>query len=356
MKKILFINPFGIGDAIFTLRLAESVRVADPLCKVGFVGNERTEALLNLVPAIDKVFVFNRDYYRRLWRESPLDCLRKLQALLGEIRAEKFDVAVDVSLGREYALGALLAGIHRRVGFDYKNRGIFLNRKIKLTSYDEGSVTDKQMELLPKTKLPHGSAQVKISFRISSKAVQEAETFLSAFGIQPQDRVIAIAPGGGKSWGENAIYKQWDPERFAQAANRWAADRDAKVLLLGDESEEGLLGKVAADLRMPAAVACGFPIENVCALLKRSEGLLCNDGGLMHLANALGVKLVAIFGPVDEHVYGPYGGAPNSLVVTQTVPCRPCYQKFHFPPCPHARRCLDELSVETVFESIKKIT
>ena len=193
--------------------------MADPLCHIGFMGNERTEALLKLASAVDRVFVFNRDAYRKLWEEDFWECLAKIQSLALEIRREKFDSVIDVSLGREFALGAWFAGIHRRVGFDYKKRGLFLNRKIKLAGYQESSVTNKQMELLPKAKLPHGSPQGRVSLKISPEASHEMQLFLEAFGLTPEDTIFAVAPGGGKSWGKNARYKQWDVDRFADATN-----------------------------------------------------------------------------------------------------------------------------------------
>ena len=99
----------------------------------------------------------------------------------------------------------------------------------------------------------------------------------------------------------------------------------------------------------------GESIEKVCALLQRSNFLCCNDGGLLHLANALGVRTVSIFGPVDEKVYGPYGNHAAHEVVTEPVACRPCYKKFHFPPCPYDRRCLKDLAVEKVVAAMRKI-
>ena len=356
MRRILFINPFGLGDAIFTLRVLETVKVADPLCYIGFLGNERTEELLKLASAVDRVFVFNRDLYRRLWREDFWECLARLEGLTKQIRKEKFDSAIDVSLGREYALGAFFSGIHRRVGFDYKGRGTFLNRKVFLSGYQDKRVTDKQMELLAKAKLSHGSPQGRVSFKISEKISQEAEAFLRACRIEPGEAVFAVAPGGGKSWGENARYKQWDLEKFASVANERAAKRNEKIILLGDESEESLLRQLGQRLRAPHAIACGFSIEKVAALLKRSSFLLCNDGGLMHLADSLGVRVVAIFGPVDEKVYGPYGDVVGTEVITEPVPCRPCYRNFHFPACQHQRQCLDKVTAEKVITHLEKLS
>jgi ADP-heptose:LPS heptosyltransferase len=93
----------------------------------------------------------------------------------------------------------------------------------------------------------------------------------------------------------------------------------------------------------------------VAALLSRSSLFLGNDGGLLHLANALGVPSVSFYGPVDEKVYGPYGTETPHAVLTADVPCRPCYRDFRFPPCPHGRRCLEEISVEKAVEIAEKI-
>jgi len=102
-------------------------------------------------------------------------------------------------------------------------------------------------------------------------------------------------------------------------------------------------------------IVAGEPLDQVAALLLHSTALLSNDGGLMHLANALGVKTVSIFGPVDEKVYGPYRRDIPLEIVFESVPCRPCYQRFYFPPCPYERRCLDHLSVEKVVEAAGRV-
>jgi ADP-heptose:LPS heptosyltransferase len=104
-----------------------------------------------------------------------------------------------------------------------------------------------------------------------------------------------------------------------------------------------------------AGVVASEPLPVVAGLLKASRMLLCNDGGLMHLANMMGIKTVSLFGPVDEKVYGPYRQNVASEVLTASVPCRPCYQKFVFPECRHQRQCLTQIDAGRVFESVKKV-
>ena len=111
MKKFLVINPFGLWDVLFSMTLVEVLRRNFRDCRIGFLCNERAEALVRLNPSIDKTFVFHRDLLRRLWRQHWLLTYRKLQGLIAAIREEGFDTALDLSLGREYSFFAWRAGI-----------------------------------------------------------------------------------------------------------------------------------------------------------------------------------------------------------------------------------------------------
>ena len=337
------------------MSLVEAVRQADPAVVIGFLCNERTVDLVRLNTSIDHTFIFHRDLFRRLWRKSPLLFFRKLRALLAMIREYRFDTAFDLSLGREFSFFCRWVGIKRSIGFDYKGRGLFLTDKVKMDGYSEKPVAQSQSELLEKVGIFPNAVSSILPLKASELTHKEVSDLLRKRGVLEHDRLIALAPGGGKSWGEHAVYKQWDPERFAEAANVFCKGGRFRIILLGDAREQGLLERTASCLRVPAVMAAGEAIEKVCALLLRTEFLLCNDGGLLHLANALGVKTVSIFGPVDEKVYGPLGGRSAREVVTEPVPCRPCYQRFHFPPCPYERRCLGELSVDKVVAAMKKV-
>jgi len=192
---------------------------------------------------------------------------------------------------------------------------------------------------------------VKVASQLLART--PAGTSLIYAYLAPDGEIIAVAPGGGKTWGTNALYKQWSPERFAEAANRLTLGHEYKILLIGDRAERALLQRVSSLLREPGIVAAGESLERVSALLLRSRLFLGNDGGLLHLANALGIRSVSIYGPVDAAVYGPYGKDTSHVVVSADVECRPCYKQFRYESgCTH-RDCLQALSVE---EALRKIT
>ncbi|OGW83986.1 MAG: hypothetical protein A3C47_01245 [Omnitrophica bacterium RIFCSPHIGHO2_02_FULL_51_18] len=355
MKRVLVVNPFGIGDALFTMVLVEAIRSRYPECFIGFLCNERTVELVRMDASIDRTFVFNRDRFRKLWNKHPFLFYWKLKALLRVIRESNFDTLFDLSLGREYSFFGWWVGIRKRIGLDYRGRGLFLTHKLKIAGYENKPVADYQLELLRLAGETRPEAVPRPDFRVPEEVKAALEIRLRKNGIGPEERILAIAPGGGRSWGANAKYKQWDAACFAQVSKKLGKTHPHRVCLVGDRSEEGLLRQTQELLGVKSEVFAGEPLSRVSALLKRSWILLCNDGGLLHLANALGVKTASIFGPVDEKVYGPYYKDKPHAVLTTRVPCRPCYKKFYFPPCPHHRRCLEEISVETVLAAIKEI-
>ncbi len=335
--------------------LVEALRKNFPQAHIGFIGNERTAGLIRMNASIDQTFEFHRDLFRRLWRKHPFLFIRKLKAWMAMIRAERFDAFFDLSLGREFSFFGMLIGIRKRIGFDFKGRGVFLTHRKKIRGYEDRSVADIQLGLLDFLGISYQRNELKPSLNVSRGIQNETDAFLKKHRYFEQDPILAVAPGGGRSWGKDAIFKQWDADRFATAINAFLEKRPWKVILLGDRSEAELLGRTADLICAPKIVVVGEPMERVSALLLKAQLLLCNDGGLLHLANALGVKTVSIFGPVDEKVYGPIREDVLHEVVTEPVPCRPCYQKFYFPPCPYERRCLTQLSVKKVVAALTAI-
>ena len=350
MKKILFVNPFGLGDIIFTLYAVAAVKKTYPQAQVDFLCNERTIALVRMNPDIAHAYEFNRDRLRAVRSNSFLAFLGEYRSLIADWKRKKYEAMFDLSLGREFAFLGMLAGIPRRYGFDHKGRGIFLTHKLPFAGYEGKPVTETQFDLLRRAGISVYSPS-ELHWKIPQADEQKAEALLKNDSVGPW---MALAPGGGETWGTNALFKQWDAEKFVVAANHWARS-EGGILLLGSASEKALLERLRDALRVPCVVSCGEPLSVVGALLRRSKLFLGNDGGLLHFAHSLGVKSVSVFGPVDEKAYGPYGSGASSEVVTAEVPCRPCYKNFNFPPCPYDRRCLTEISVQKVLESVDKI-
>jgi lipopolysaccharide heptosyltransferase II len=350
-KNVLIANPFGIGDVLFSVPLLKNIRALYPRAHIAYLCNARTAELLRHCAMIDEVMVFEKDDYRKLWAADKKAACRKFFDFFLLVRAKRFDAAFDLSLSRQYGFLLKAAGIPVRIGYDFKRRGIFLTHKKAIAGYAHSHMASYYCALLALIDMPCAHYDGRVTFTDSWPSGEQR--FLKG---HEGSLLVGIAPGGGITWGANASYKQWGRENFGEIARYVHTRYKAGIVLLGDEKDALLCEKIAQDLGAPCINACGkASLEETAALLKKMRILVANDSGIVHLAAALGVKTISIFGPVDEKVYGPYyGDATPCAVITAAVPCRPCYARFKFVPCGH-RSCLEEIRVHDVAHAIDQV-
>jgi len=350
--KILIVNPFGIGDVLFTTPLISNLKEAFPDSYIGYVCNVRTKDVLLSNPNIDITFIYEKDKFRKLWKVSKILCIKKVLRLLKSIKKKRFDVVFDLSLAQEYGFFLWLIGIKKRIGYSYKNRGIFLTDKVNINGYDKKHIADYYVELLRFMGMQ--KKQKNLKFPISESELAWARSYMAKQGVTDQDLVIGLVPGGGASWGADAHRKQWPPHRFAGLANEIRERFNARIVLFGDCIETPLCNQVASLIKSDPVMACGnITISRFAALLGRCTLVVCNDGGPLHIAVSQGVRTISIFGPVDPLVYGPYPGDGQHIVVEKSMGCRPCYVKFKLKECRHAD-CLSSIEVGEIMGGINK--
>ena len=229
-----------------------------------------------------------------------------------------------------------------------------MTSRIDLTGYQDKHVVEYYSELLKFLSIP--VVDKNLYLNVSEESRQKAQDLLAASGIEENDLVIGIAPGAGGSWGKDAVYKHWPTLKFAQASDRLAAEFKAKIVILGDESEHKIAEVMTHVMRNKPIDLTGMTgLEILPAVIKNCNMLITNDGGPMHLAVALGVKTVSIFGPVSELVYGPFPPSSQHVVLKWDIACRPCYNNFRLPSCDKDRECLKSVSVDAVFESASRL-
>ncbi len=355
-KRILVINPFGIGDVLFSTPFVSALKKVFSGSYIGYICNIRTKEVLETNPEISEIFVFERDGYRVLWRESRTACIRKLFRFWHEIKNRRFDTVFDLSLGKEYAFFCWLVGIKDRRGFDYKSRGRFLTRKIKFSGFNDKHVINYYFDLFTPAELvvaEEGKAR-ETRLVITDADNSRAEVFLEQNGIGGGERLAGVVPGGGASFGaRDADYKRWSPDKFIKLINK-ISSVDAVPVLLGGPDEEELMKSIRSRVNSRCPLALGLSIRESAALIKRCAMIICNDSGLLRVAISQNVPTVSIFGSTDEKVYSPYPPSEKHAVVTAgDVGCRPCYRNFKLPEC-HTKKCLDEITVDSVFGEVLK--
>ena len=351
MDRILIINPFGIGDVLFSTALVSRVKKEYPASYIAYICNIKTKDILETNPAIDEVFVFERDEYRFLWRKSKTACIKKFFNFWKEIKKREFNIVFDLSLGKEYAFLCWLIGIRERRGFDYKGRGRFLNHRIPFDGFNDKPVAEYYLDLIRLPKSLYNDFGSRNTVLVTTEEDKTyIDNFLRQSGIKDSDVLVGIAPGGGMSFGrKNQDRRRWSAQKFAELAD----NINAKIVLIWGPGEENLIKEIASLMKQKSLVAPATKIREMAELCKRCKLVICSEGGPLHIAVSQGVNTVSIFGPVDEKAYGPYPKSGKNVVITSGVECRPCYKKFKLPECTD-KRCMEDISVDEVFGVAKR--
>jgi heptosyltransferase II len=251
------------------------------------------------------------------------------------LRAGRFDCAILLPNAFGAAWAAWLAGIPNRIGYSRDGRGLLLTRAIPVPKAGEipGHQRFYYLELLRRAGL--------IDRLPECEAIR-----LYAPIAAPGGKIIGVSPGAAYG-----TAKCWLPERFAEAAGALAVARGASIALFGSKDERPLCAEVAAllDGHSVTNYAGETSLARFIELAARCELFLTNDSGAMHIASALGVPTVAIFGATDDVATGPTG--PKARVVRHAVECSPCLLR----ECPIDHRCMTRVSAGEVVEEALKL-
>lgn len=344
-------NPFGIGDVLFSTPVIGNVKASYPDSFIGYLCNARTVSILESNPKINKVFIYEKDDWRRLWKESKIRCIVNFIKFLFEIKSYKFDSSIDLSLGRHYSFFLWLLGVKKRYGFNYKNRGVFLTDKIDIEGYHGKHVIEYYLDLLRFMGLK--PMQIKPKVYINNEYRVWANNFLKNKGVDRNKYLVGIIPGGGASWGKAVDIRRWPKDKFAKLADELIGKHQFNVIIFGDNFESQLYDEIISLMEYkPIKIVGETDLMQFIALLSKCDLVIANDGGPLHLSVAVGVKTISLFGPVDDKVYGQY---PYDLgmhrIMKVNLACRPCYNKFKMPSCKYNKKCLNDIKVDKVLDA-----
>ncbi|MCP4653338.1 MAG: glycosyltransferase family 9 protein [Candidatus Omnitrophica bacterium] len=354
MKKVLIFNPFGIGDVLFSTPLIRNLKDKFPNVSITYICNRRVYPLMKSHDLLDNVLVFEKDEWRDVAKKSKAGLLSKFFSFRNQIRRGRFDVMFDLSLNSKYGLFFKYCKIKKRIGFNYKNRGRFLTHKLDLPDgYCDKHVANHVLDLLRFIDVE--ACDYKFDLFLPDDAISRCEGVLEKYFLDKDQFLIAVCPGSGDSWEGTAYYKRWAKGNFIDLCQRIHDELGAKVILFGSNAETEICEIVYNAMKVKPLNLCGrVSLDEFCGIVSFCRMVITNDGGPLHIAQALGKGGVAFFGPVDEKVYGIYPPNDNYRILKNDVECRPCYKKFRFTGCDYHKQCLD-IEVDRAFEAVKEL-
>jgi heptosyltransferase-2 len=340
-QKILVLRYRFIGDTILTVPFLRNLRRARPDAWITWVVAPGSAEVVKGIPYVDEVLYWDpvtihadsRGTHRTL--KSRLDFVR-------ELRRRKFDTVYVLKRSFSSAIMALLSGARRRIGFNTEGRGFLLTKRIPY----------------------HLDRHEVLSFLdvLRADGIEPTDDHLEAWIDAAEDQEARSLMGAGP--GFLAIHpfassgvKSWPLERFADVAHTANRLYGLVPVVLGGsrdlEAANGVAGLFPAGT-LNLTGACGLRVT--MAVLARCAAFIGNDSGIMHLASAAGIPLVAVFGPTSPVRFGPWG--VNCRVVYSRFPCSPCRQRLftECEPTPSGRpRCIEDIPSSTVIEELKSL-
>lgn len=348
MNNILIVKTSAIGDVTHTLPALNALRSRYPKARITWVVEEAAAGLLVGHPALDRLLVSRRKHWAKELRRGP----RRAWAALGEawcflrqLRDTRYDLLLDFQGLLKSGVLVALARADRKVGFGRgmahaEGSWIFLNERVPAVDMNIHAL-DRELLLLK--SLGVESPEVVFSLPITDAHRQKVEGLLAAASVDRSRPLLAINPQA--TWPT----KLWFPERFAELADRLAAQGWA-VVFTGSPADREEIVRIIAAMHAPAANLAGATsLLELAALYGMAKLVVSTDTGPMHIAAATGTPVVAIFGATAPWRTGPWG--QQHRVVRVELPCSPCLKKY----CPAERECMREICVAMVEAAVGEV-
>jgi lipopolysaccharide heptosyltransferase II len=337
IKSILIIRMSAIGDIILSSPVIDSLREYFPEARLDYLIKKEHESLVKYHPGLDNVIAFSKN-----------DGLRGLNKLVRQFRADRYDLIVDLhGTLRSTYIRFVSPGIMNRV---YRKNSI--ERRIlrwsEINLMDNAPrVCDRYYTALEDFGIARNGKKPKIYIDENSKS--SIRKILDGQKKEPAEKYLAISPGASYQT------KRWPSKYFTEAASDIALEKDLKVLLLGGGSDRKISEKIADELSekglLGEDLSGRLSLLESAAAISMSELLITNDSGLMHIADATGTPLVAIFGPTSKEL-GFYPIGEKAVVIEIFgLSCRPC--SLHGDKtCPKIHHhCMEQITPKEVYQA-----
>ena len=339
-ENILIILVAGIGDLVMASPSIRAIRSGYPNAMIHVLTSNEAAAISAADPNIDRTWTFPL-------RELGRDRLQifKVFALLRRLRGLYFKKAVNL-----YRVGSWMGAVRMailfavirsavKIGHGKGMLGLALNRKLSEDVFERLHCVDAMLEM---AKLAGGKPDDEGLKVVWTEGAEKKWTeILDRIRGKESGPVIGINPGGNRS------NRRWPPERYALVGDRLSETLNASIVLLGGPGEETISGSIQATMTAPCMNLAGrLSLDDLIGVISKLDLMVTNDSAPMHIASAVQTPLVAIFGPENPALFGPYTSPVLYRVVQAEVDCRPCETKNCRKPV-----CLSNISHEEVLQA-----
>lgn len=339
MKRILITRTDRIGDVVLSLPAIKAVRKAFPDAYIAVVVRPRADDILKGNPYVDEVIVYDKN-------KTHKGILKNL-GFIKRLRGRKFDMVLILHSTKRINLLCFLAGIPRRIGYARGKADFLLTDRIEYTKkLGEKHEAEYSLDILRYLGIEPEFSNPFIY--VQDKDNQRAEEILKSFGINKGEKFAILHPGA------SCVSKMWPLENFAKIGDMLAENLKMKAMINLAPDQAGFGKKVMAMMKNQPVFFCDpTTLGEMAALFKKANLVISNDSGPVHIAAAVGVPVISIFGRNQKGLspvrWKPLGD--KAIAVHKDVGCAECLAH----DCKKGFLCLRSISAEEVFEKAKSL-
>ncbi len=350
-RRILVFLPNWVGDVVMATPSLRALREHFAAADILHVGNANALQTLHPNRWADATLV---DHSRLAPR------LANTFQLAARLRQARCDAAILLPNSFRTAAIARLAAIPRVIGYNRDARGWLLTERLGIPLDEDDSplptsAVDYYLDLVRCIGVcpPHGAElSRRLELDVAAEDLSAAEAMLAEAGVEPGRPRVMLNPGA--AFGPS---KMWSTDRFAAVADALAETCGAQIIIHAAPSERATAGQVEAAMARPPALSFAgrrSRIGLLKGLLSRCDLLITNDTGARHVAAALAVAVVTLFGSTDPR--WSQIDHRRERIIRVDVPCGPCRKRMCPQPAgPHYHRCMDLITPEMVLAAARAL-
>ena len=326
IDKVLVIRFGGLGDILHSTPVLRSIKRELKSCRITYLLGKGSERVLEGNPNVDDIIVFDKKGRDR--------GLKGLLKLIAHIRSRNYDLIINLHPNFRTFMILLFSKAKFKIVYkkDKEPKG-----KIRVRHAIE-NIGDVLKPLNIELK------ERKMDLKVSWEGIKKINEILKEKGIGEGDKVVVINPSSTHE------VNRWGEKRFAELCDRLMEKGRYRVILVSAPNEVEIVRRIKGYMKYDPIDLSGIDLDMLISLLKRADLVISGDTGPLHMAVALGTRVIGLYGPTDPYRTGPIGG--NNLVIYKDeLECVPCRKRR----CDRGHECMELISSEEVLEKIEEI-
>jgi len=327
VKKILIIQPRGLGDIVLSTVISKNCRKDFPKATIDYVVQFPLNAALEKLPFINEIIT----YYRK--------SIKSGLGLILRVRKNNYNLVIDLFSNPRTALVTFLSGAKYRAGKPASGRNYAYN--IEREAHDKNAVhqVQRNLDFLRQLDISHESQE--LFFGLGDEDIQYAEEFFNN-NFNDGDFVAGISPSG--RWPA----RKCDPVKLAEIGDAIVDRFGAKILLIWGPGEEEETKEISGLMKNKTYITSPTDIRQMGAFVAKCSMLVANNSGPMHIATAVKTPVISLEGPTNPRIQGPFGPA-NESIRLEELECIGC----HRVECPKNHECFLDLPIKRIMDKIE---